>query len=225
MNSSYEIYPLKVSFNNFINYCYIIVDSLSRDAMIIDPAWQIEKIKDKLIEVNANLTSILLTHSHYDHINLVNPLLSEFKVEVFMSSKEINYYGFRCNNLTSLYDMNVINFGTSSIKCLLTQGHTFGGMCYLLPDSIFTGDTIFIEGCGICSENGSSPKALFHSIQRIKRELPINVHVYPGHSYGKQPGYCLKYLLEKNIYFQIEKEDMFVKFRMRKYQKSLFNFK
>ncbi len=212
MNNNYKVYPIKVG----TNYCYIIVDNLTNEAMIVDPAWSIKIIKDKLIELNAKLTTVLLTHSHYDHTNLVNTLVKQFGVNVFMSSEEIDFYDFRCDNLNPVDDMNIIKFGENSVKCLLTPGHTTGGMCYVLPDSIFTGDTIFIEGCGVCSEEGASAEGLYESVQRIKRDISSDVKVYPGHSYGKEPGCTMEYVTNNNIYFQLNDKQVFVDFRMRK---------
>ncbi len=91
--------------------------------------------------------------------------------------------------------------------------------------SMFTGDTVFTEGCGICEDDGSSAEEMFRSIQRIKSEVSPYVRVYPGHSFGKAPGHTIEDLFQYNIYFQIDKKEYFVKFRTRKNQKGIFDFK
>lgn len=225
MNVYYEMHQLKTVFYNFSNYCYIIVDKTTKKAMIVDPAWELDKVTDKLNELDAELVSVLLTHSHYDHVNLVNPLIKRFNPDVYMSKTEIDYYGFRCDNLHGLDDMDEISTGRTKVLCMLTPGHTAGGMCYLLPGSMFTGDTIFTEGCGMCSKKGGSAEKLFYSIQKVKDKVTPDVRIYPGHSFGEAPGQTMEQIERNNIYFQIYEKEFFVEFRMRKNQKGIFDFK
>lgn len=222
---TYQVYPIKTVSGSWINYAYLVVDSASRNACIIDPAWELEKITHQLDLVQGNLKAILLTHSHSDHVDLVEPLIEKFNPLVFMSKMEIDFYQYSCRNLNALPDKGALNIGNTEIIGLLTPGHTVGSMCYLLSNSIFTGDTIFAEGCGVCDEYGGSLDSMFSSIQRIKTEVPSHIHVYPGHSYGKIPGQALYTLLKENIYFQIEKKQHFINFRTRKNQTGIFDFK
>lgn len=206
------------------NYNYIIVDNHSREAAIIDPAWDLDLILEKLSQLDVKPRSILLTHSHNDHVNLAQPLAKYFDAKVYMSEAEMKYYGFFIENMHSFGDMDEIRLGRTSITCLVTPGHTAGSTCFLLSGHLFSGDTLFIEGCGICNVPGGSPDDMFMSIRRIKETVSPLVRVYPGHSYGKAPGYPLAYLLEQNIYMQIADKDTFVNFRMRKNQRNLFRF-
>lgn len=223
-HSTYFVKQLKVKFSFFKNYTYLIVDKVSKHAAIIDPAWEFETIVKTIEELNVRLTTILLTHSHVDHVNMVQPLLNRFNLQVFMSSEEIRFYNFTCERLNPVQNFDTIYLGQTPISCLLTPGHTFGGLSFLLSDSFFTGDTVFIEGCGICHAQGGSPEELFDSIQKIKRDVPSHVRIYPGHSFGKEPGYTLHHLMDENIYFQIGWKKQFVDFRMRKGPNHFFDF-
>lgn len=214
----YTVWKLKLGLS-LINYSYIIIDEGSGEVAIVDPAWEPGKITAILNEFEARLTKILLTHSHVDHVNLVPALVRLYNPAVFMSGVEIDYYGFRCKNLNPAFHLERIELGKTPVDCLLTPGHTAGGMCYLLPHGIFTGDTVFTEGCGICSLPGGSPDDMFDSIQMIKKTVHPDTLVFPAHSYGREPGYPLSFLLEENIYFVMENRDMFISFRMRKNQK------
>ncbi|PEU20728.1 MBL fold metallo-hydrolase [Bacillus wiedmannii] len=225
MEKIYEIIPLKVGFSNILNFNYIVIDKLSKQAAIVDPSWDLELITRTCHELDVRLTKILLTHSHNDHVNLVDPIVKQFDTQVYMSAKEIEFYNFKCRNLNAIQDFNTIKLGETQISCLLTPGHTVGGTSYLLSHSLFTGDTVFIEGCGICTTIGGSPEQMFNSIQKIKSTIEPHVRIYPGHSYGKDPGYTMSYLLKNNIYFLIESKEQFIRFRMRNNQKNLFNFK
>jgi hydroxyacylglutathione hydrolase len=222
MDETYELHILKASFLNFKNYIYIIVDSSSMEAAIVDPAWDLKNIITVLETLGVHLTTILLTHSHFDHVNLVESLVQRFNSQVYMSLNEISFYKFQCKNLNPIQHFDVINLGKTNITTLLTPGHTAGSVSFLLSRSLFTGDTIFIEGCGICNAKGA--EQMFNSIQMIKKMVAPDVRVYPGHSFGKEPGNTIRYLAKENIYFLIDRKEMFVNFRTRKGQKNLFGF-
>lgn len=224
MNLTYEVHKLIVKFTFFKNFTYLVVDFKSKEAAIIDPAWELNLLLNKIKKLNANLKHILLTHSHFDHTNLVKPLLKRFNPQVFMHEKEINRYRFRCNNLQSIDHLDKIKFGNTTITSLFTPGHTAGGTCFLLKGSLFTGDTIFTEGCGICYGKGSSPKAMFRSLQMIKSIVSKDVRIYPAHSFGKAPGQSFGKILKENIYLQFNNKADFIAFRMRENQKGFFNF-
>ncbi len=225
MRNKHNIHVLKLSFANFVNYSYIIVDEACRQAVIIDPAWELERIYNKIDEINAVITGILLTHSHFDHTNLAESIAEKYNANIYMSNKEIEYYNFNCRRLIPLYEGDIFRLGETVIKSIHTPGHTAGSTCYLVNDSLFTGDFIFIEGCGVCTSSGASAREMFTSIQKIKSNISMETRIFPGHSFGKPPGYPLKYLLKNNIYFQIDIMDKFIEFRQRKGQKGIFDFK
>ena len=225
MELSYKTFVIKTSFFNMINYCYIVVDNESKSALVVDPSWEINKIINKLDEEGAKLTTILLTHSHDDHTNLVNPLVKRFNANVYMSQKEIDYYDFRCRNLHALNDLDEIYINKTKVSCLLTQGHTEGGMCYLLQNCMFTGDTLFSEGCGLCLFKGGSAEKMYDSIQKIKNIVADDVHIYPGHSYGVVPGKAFGHLRTINVYLCFEDKKKFVDFRNRRNLRGMFKFK
>ncbi len=222
---SYSIHQLKLSFSFIINYTYIIVDISTREAAIVDPAWDIETIDETLRITGARPTTILLTHSHFDHVNMIGPLIRKFDSQTYMSLKEIEFYKFQCKNLNPIQHHDIIQVGKTKITALLTPGHTAGSTSFLLSNSLFTGDFIFIEGCGICNTEGGCPEKMFDSIQMIKETVASDVCVYPGHSYGRNPGFPIGYLMEKNIYFSISEKKLFINFRMRRNQTNIFDFK
>ena len=210
----------EVRCDSFKNLIYIVIDNTSKEAAVVDPAWELDSLYRTLREFNATLTTVLLTHSHYDHVNMVEPLLDRYDARVYMHNREIEFYRFTCKNLHPFSHLHSINLGKTVITCLFTPGHTVGGACFLLSGSLFSGDTIFIEGCGICSTSGGNPGEMFDSIQAVKEQVRPEVCVYPGHSYGMEPGYPWSYLLKNNIYFHITQKDEFVKYRRKKDQQS-----
>jgi glyoxylase-like metal-dependent hydrolase (beta-lactamase superfamily II) len=190
---------------------------------ILPGTWK--QIDETLRITGARPTTILLTHSHFDHVNLIEPLIRKFDSQTYMSLKEIEFYKFRCKNLNPIQHNDIIQIGKTKITTLLTPGHTAGSTSFLLSGSLFTGDFIFIEGCGICNTEGGCPEKMFNSIQMIKETVASDVCVYPGHSYGRNPGFPIGYLMENNIYFSICEKKLFINFRMRRNQTNIFDFK
>ncbi|QFQ28828.1 MBL fold metallo-hydrolase [Bacillus thuringiensis] len=192
---------------------------MTRQAAIVDPAWDDRMIKAACKELGVIPSIILLTHSHDDHINMVPELVDYYGAQVYMSRVEIEFYKYSSRNLIALNDFEHLWLGGTQIMCLLTPGHTVGGTCFLLTESLFCGDTVFIEGCGTCETVGGSAYQMYDSIQKIKRIVHPSVRIYSGHSYGEDPGSrMLSHLLTNNIYFALENKEHFVQFRMRKKQ-------
>lgn len=77
--------------------------------------------------------------------------------------------------------MQVITIAGLKCICILTPGHTAGGMCYKIGDSLFTGDTVFIRSCGFCNCKGSNPDEMYESVNKIKIYAQNGGRIYPGH--------------------------------------------
>jgi glyoxylase-like metal-dependent hydrolase (beta-lactamase superfamily II) len=203
----------------------MVIHTETNDAVLIDPAWEPEKIRKIIDHHQAKLKAILLTHHHFDHVNQADVFAHSYDIPVLMSMIEINYYHFSCYNLFPIENSDTLFFGQLKIIPLLTPGHTKGAISYLIEDALFTGDTLFIEGCGICTGRGSDPITMFNTLSYLKEIISSRTKIYPGHSFGQEPGKSFSYLLKNNIYLQFNKQEEFVAFRMRKNQKEIFSFK
>ncbi|MBK1619309.1 hypothetical protein CKO42_12850 [Lamprobacter modestohalophilus] len=82
------------------------------------------------------------------------------------------------------HDGDRIRLGATEITCIATPGHSPGGACYQLPGQLFTGDTLFVYGCGRCDLPGGDPEQMFQSLQRLKAEIPDETTLLPGHHYA-----------------------------------------
>lgn len=220
----YELCIVRTQKNNFINYCHLIFDKETKEAVIVDPSWELNKINQVIRDHNLELKWILLTHSHEDHINLVEPLILQYNAQVYMSESESKFYKYNCHNLYTVKDREKLFLGSMIFDCILTPGHTIGSMCFLIDDIIFTGDTLFIEGCGTCNSIGGSAEEMFWSIQRLKEILSQHVKVFPSHSFGLSSGRPMSSLYDINIYLNIQDKFEFVKFRQRSTSNN-YNFK
>ncbi len=204
------------------NQCYLAYKNSK--GILIDPAWEYDTIMD-FLNINAiDIVAIFLTHSHVDHTNLAQRFANENNVPVFMSSQEIDAYpNFKMQNLKRVHHLESIRFDDFHSVPIVTPGHTLGSTCYYIDNHIFSGDTVFIEGVGVCDYNNAGK--LYDSIQFLKSYLSKTTLFWPGHSFGEKPGKDLSHLLKNNIYFQFNSVKHFVDFRMRKNRPDPFAFK
>lgn len=209
----FSVISIRVTNGEFINYCYAVIDSTSNEALLIDPAWELGRVEYALS--GARLRGILLTHSHRDHVDLAYQLSIRHQAPVWISKQESDYYRFRLPGLEYVPQDGFFQVGSFAVRSLLTPGHTAGGVCYLIENNLFSGDTLFAEGCGYCSESGADPYDMFRSLQFLKRTINPSALIFPGHSYGQLPGQTFVSLLKTNIYLAFDDEQKFVQFRMR----------
>lgn len=222
--SNIALVKFKVKNSFMINYSYLVFDINTKKAVIIDPSWEENRVLSFLKDNSIELEKILITHSHYDHTKMIDRLLKEFpSIKVFAHEYESKYEGFKCKNLNLFNSESRIPFSNSEFICLHTPGHTEGSTSYLIEDFLFTGDFLFIEGCGLCSTVDEAQK-LYKSVQLVRERVTPETQVFPGHCYEREPGLPFSFLLTYNVYFHMD-EERFVKFRLRANQKNLFSFK
>lgn len=197
------------------NMFYIVYDKGSKEGVLIDPAWNRDVILGNIRKHDIKIKHILLTHHHDDHINLANSLSHELHVQVWISHVEYTYYIPALDNVNLILNESSLSIGLVNCIPVFTPGHTKGGVCFLIDDHVFTGDTLFSEGCGSCNGPGGDPKEMFYSIQKLKKILPSETRVFSGHSYGMKPGKFFEEICKSNIYLNIASLEVFIRFRMR----------
>ncbi len=175
---------------------YLLIDENSKEAVLIDCTQESQKIHDDITKHNANLKYILLTHGHFDHVLGVNDFKKKYpecKVLIHESEKELmsNIKTFARNFMLGEFeiqevdgyikDNDILKFGENEIKVIHTSGHTKGGVCYLVGDKIFTGDTLFYESVGRTDLPGGNFSELKSNIENKLFTLNDNIEVFPGH--------------------------------------------
>ena len=170
----------------FDNFCYVILDPVSKKAAIADPAFCIKNILRFISSNNLNLEYIILTHYHYDHTSSTKNILKVYPNAKIVVSK---LDGAKLDFLIhiSIVKNHRLMLGSLTLDIILTPGHTPGGISIIVDNkAILTGDTLFIDDCGRADLPGGSINDLFESLQKIKK-LSDNLIVYAGHDYGSKP--------------------------------------
>lgn len=210
------VFCLRMKYAEVINYTYLIRDNTNGDTILIDPSWELNKLTKFMTEEKMLLKAILLTHGHYDHLNLVDDILEETSVDVYCGEHETDIKKYLSAKVQPLKDGEILKIENIAIYCMHTPGHTLGSMCFYVNEKyIFTGDTLFIEGCGNPDLYENSAYDMFHSVQKIISFVKNDTLVYPGHAYKAFPGKSIDFLKKNNIYFNIYAQNDFIEFLTR----------
>ncbi|RZC37943.1 Lactamase B domain containing protein [Asbolus verrucosus] len=161
-----------------------IVDEKTKQAAIVDPVSP-DAVLQAVEKEGANLTKVLTTHHHWDHAGGNKALVQKSKnaLQVFGGDNRIE----ALTNLVKHGDK--FSIGDINVECLFTPCHTTGHICYYLnssgePPAVFTGDTLFIAGCGRFFEG--TAEQMHSALIDILGSLPDNTQVYCGHEYTVQ---------------------------------------
>ncbi len=197
------------------NFIYLVGDRTTRECAVVDPAWNFEVILEEAARLEVEIRHLLCTHSHFDHVNEVETLLEYTDSQVHMLAPEIDFSGFRCENLVHHSAGDVLEIGADCrITFMHTPGHTPGSTCYWVNDRIVTGDTLFVNGCGRCDFVGGDPETMHATLWSLVKELPGETIVFPGHNYGESPSSTLDAELKTNRWLALPTLREFVEHRM-----------
>ena len=197
------------------NFIYFVGDKATRTCAVVDPAWDADAILDEAAKLGVEITHALCTHSHFDHVNRVDALLEKKDIPVHMLGEEIDFSGFRSENLERRSPGDVLRVGEHlDITFVHTPGHTPGSTTYRISDAIVTGDTMFVQGCGRCDFVGGDPEVMYETLRGLVRALPKETRMYPGHNYGPVTVSTLDEELRENPYLQHQTLTDFVAHRM-----------
>lgn len=194
--------------------CYIVYAETTKNAFIIDPGDEGEKIA-RFIEQNKLTPKFIInTHGHFDHIGAVEYLKEKYQIPFYLHKADVELV----KNHETLFGMpeeevsveniemllegeEIFEFEEESIQVIATPGHTRGGICLYLAksDVLFTGDTLFMGTIGRTDLKGGNYSELILSVNERLKEIPDTTVVYPGHGDKTTMGYERRY----NQYFDL----------------------
>lgn len=199
------------------NFVYLLVPNVLGRLAVVDPGWDAEAILARATELGRPITDVILTHHHEDHRNAVEALLARVPARIHVHKAErpwLKGLGWELDCV--LHDSgDVVDLGGAQVRLVHTPGHTPGSQCLLTDDSLLTGDTLFVNGCGRCDLPGGDPATMYHSLHRVLGDLPGSVRVLPGHDYAPMPDATLDEQRTSNPYLKFETMADFVAYRMR----------
>lgn len=161
-------------------YTYLIAKDYGHEAVIIDPViTKIDYYLKLIKELGLNLVVSIDTHVHADHVTASGLLRQHTDCKIAMS--EIA----QVENLDIKLTQNQpIACNGIEMTTLLTPGHTDDSICLLMPDRVFTGDTLFIRGTGRTDFQNGSALEQYENIKNQLFTLNDTTLVYPGHDYN-----------------------------------------
>ena len=177
--------------------CYILVNHDTGECVVFDPADDAAQLKEIFSTPGFKLQAIFLTHGHIDHIGAAKELKDTFQVPIYASKEEDEQIlGKVGANLSAMFgnpmtlqadevlrDGQKVEIIGTTLTCLLTPGHTAGGMCYYCEElqSVIAGDTLFCGSVGRTDFPTGNGADLVNSVREKLFTLPDETKVLPGH--------------------------------------------
>ncbi|EIN07722.1 hydroxyacylglutathione hydrolase [Punctularia strigosozonata HHB-11173 SS5] len=174
------------------NYAYLLIDEAAKKAAAVDP-YDVPKVQEAAKKLGVELVGVLTTHHHHDHAG-GNEVFSKAypSAPIYGGSKQVA----AVTHVVKDKDEFTIADGIH-VKCLATPCHTQDSICYHVtstssspsspssphPGGVFTGDTLFLAGCGRFFEGTGAE--MVRALAYLSSTLPDATVVYNGHEYTK----------------------------------------
>jgi glyoxylase-like metal-dependent hydrolase (beta-lactamase superfamily II) len=206
-----------------INFVYFIGDRETGEAVIVDPAYDIQGLLKILESDGMKCTGVLATHYHPDHvggsmmgynIDGVKELLEHTSVPIHAQQNEAQFIqkvtGIGQNEIIAHEGSETISVGKIDIELIHTPGHTPGSQCFLVDNCLVAGDTLFLEGCGRTDLPGGDPAALYESLTHRLGRVPDDAILFPGHQYSHAPSASMGETRRENYVFMPKSEEQWL---------------
>ena len=182
-------------------FCYVIGCETTREAMVIDPGGDVDKIMAEAEKAGLTIKQIVNTHHHWDHTGGNTELNSRTGARLIMHAAEDDILQEQKASIPAdvrIEEETNLEVGNLSFQVFITPGHSPGGICLYADGQLFTGDTLFVGDSGRTDLQGGHRPTLGASIRRLM-ELPEDTVVWPGHDYGPTPSSTLGWEKRNNV--------------------------
>lgn len=181
------------------NFIYVIGSNTTREVALVDPAWNVDALLSHVEDQGYTPVAALVTHYHPDHcggsmrgrqVEGVAELIGKRDLKVYIHREEAagmkRITGLSDSDLVKVDSGDRMTVGEIDVEFLHTPGHTPGSQCFRIRNTLVSGDTLFIQGCGRVDLPGSNPDQMYESLKRLSR-LPDDTILLPGHNYSPIP--------------------------------------
>ena len=187
---------IQIAVGDMMANAFVVYKEGSNKAFVVDPGADVARIKERLDDNGiTEVTHILLTHGHFDHIGAVASLQAQTGAKVCIHRRDASMLHSDTDSLAVVAGLSiepvkpdflfeggeVIVAADIEVEVLHTPGHSGGSVCYLADDVMFSGDTLFYMYCGRTDFPGSDAKEYEHSLREVLGSLNKNYTVYTGH--------------------------------------------
>lgn len=193
------------------NFVYLVGDPERREAVVVDPGWEVPTILETLAQDGYRLTKAVVTHHHFDHVMGLPALLQAVDVPVYVHQADAPLLELEPSSLKPVAGGDTIEVGAIPIQVLHTPGHTPGSQCLLVDGRLLSGDTLFIRACGRWDLPGGDPAQLYRSLTGTLRALPDATVLCPGHHYADRPTSTMAEEKRDNPFLQERSEADFLR--------------
>ncbi len=180
--------------------CYLVWDE-DRNAVIIDPGDEADRLLRIIGKRDLSLSAVLLTHAHFDHMMATNAIKAETGAAVMVHEAELPALTDERINLSSmmgtpyrtaadrlLHDGEEVTVGNLTFTVIHTPGHTVGSCCYAIDDLLFSGDTLFADSIGRTDFPGGSISVMQQSLTKLCT-YPDHIGILSGHGEATTLGF------------------------------------
>jgi glyoxylase-like metal-dependent hydrolase (beta-lactamase superfamily II) len=225
-----ELYFRQVPVGEMANLAYLVGSRRTREALVVDPAWDVDVLLDRAEADGMKVVGALVTHYHQDHIGGelfgfsiegLGRLLARSPVPIHVNAHEAlgvrRIAGVSETDLVRHEGGDVVEVGGVKVRLLHTPGHTPGSQCFLVeapgrPGALVSGDTLFLGSCGRVDLPGSNPEHMYESLHGTLGKLPDETLLYPGHLYSAAPSSTMGEQKRTNPYLRVSRLDDFLAF-------------
>ena len=227
---SSDLYFRQQPVGQMANLAYLVGSNSTREALIVDPAWDVDQLLDIAAQDGMEVVGALVTHYHQDHVGGelfghripgLDRLMERNPVPIHVNELEaeglLRVTGVSRSDLEIHSGGDVVELGAVRTRLLHTPGHTPGSQCFLVeeaagPAQLVSGDTLFLGSCGRVDLPGSDPEAMYRSLNETLKKLPDETLLFPGHLYSPEAQSTMGEQKRSNPFLRVTSLEMFLGF-------------